>query len=321
MISVRRPAYAAHSLSTPLFSKQGLVVRDLADELLGRRVDERLPRVQEYGARFSASAGTVQVALDYLQNVGATRLESRGRLGSFARELNYPILWSLATGRPLVGAMPLPYTRRLAGLATSVRAQFERHPLDLDLRFTRGSTNRLQTLIARECDWALVSRYAAETADVLGFAVEPVLLLGPSTYMAGSSLLFAQGRGPDIDDGMRVGIDMQSTDHAYTVRSVSRDRRVSFVEIEYMQGLKLLRSGQIDVTVWSREDIPGDLDGLVVAPIDTEAHPAIARLSEATLIIARGNLAVSHVLQGVLDRDALLQTQQEVVRGARLATY
>jgi DNA-binding CsgD family transcriptional regulator len=319
MAARRRTDAAAQLLAGPLLSKQGQVVRALAAELLARQADER--RVQEYGAQIGASTGTVQSALDYLQSAGGVRLEARGRLGTFARELHYPILWALAEGRPLVGSMPLPYSRRFEGLATGIRLQFGRQPLNLDLRFSRGSTARLQALAARECDWILISRYAAETAHVLGFAIETVFALGANTYMADSALLIGRTNALGLSDRMRIGIDLQSTDHAYTVRSVCKGRQVSFVEIEYSQGLKLISSGQIDATVWSIEDIPTELEGLSAIPLEQLAGLEIARLREAAIVVAEGNAAVRNVLRAAIDPFELTETQREVVAFTRLPMY
>src|SRR4051812_18657515 len=168
-----------------LLSKQGLVITELARSLLLCETGDRTARVQEYAERLDASVGTVQVALTYLQSVGAAQLEPRGRLGTYARMLNYPLLWKLALNRPLSGGMPLPYSRRFEGLATGIRLQFAQQPLDLDLRFMRGAAQRMQLLATGMLDWALVSRFAAETAAAHGFAIDTVLLLGPDTYMAG----------------------------------------------------------------------------------------------------------------------------------------
>src|SRR5262245_59207741 len=225
-----------------LLSKYGLVVTELAQTLLAAVPGRRSRRVQEYAEQFQVSVGTVQAALEYVQASGAARLEARGRLGTYVSELNYPLLWSLALHRPIIGAMPLPYSLRFEGLATGIRSLFALQPIDLDLRFMRGAAQRLQGLASYECDWALVSRFAAETASAHGFVVDTVMLLGPETYMANHVLLLRSAHATGLRDGMRIGVDFQSTDHVYMVRAASRGKQVDLVEIEYSQGLRLVSS-------------------------------------------------------------------------------
>lgn len=306
--------------STALLSKYGIAVTELAWTLLNCIPDQRLARVQEYAERFDVSVGTVQAALGYLQSAGAAVLDARGRLGTYVRELQYPQLWSLALNRPIIGTMPMPYSRRFEGLATATRTRFAQQPLDLDLRFTRGAAQRMQMLVGGKCDWALVSRFAAETAAAHGFAIDLVMTLGPETYMARQVLLL-QSDQPTLVEGMRVGIDSRSLDHVYTVRAVSRKVPVEFVEIEYSEGLRLLTAGVIDATVWSEEDIPAGMTNFGIVPLDLQSDPALARLGEAAFVVDQGNIAMLHVLPAVLDPAALLQIQQDVVKLARRPAY
>src|SRR5262245_27744670 len=302
----------AHNRATALLSKHGLVVAELASELLHAAAGERIGRIQAYAERFDVSVGTAQMALRHLQSSGAADLEIRGRLGSFVRQLNYPLLWSFALNRPITGALPLPYSRHFEGLATGIRIQFERQALDLDLRFMRGSAQRLQALASRTSDWALVSRFAAETAEAHGFEVDIVFLLGPESYMGQHMLLLRSG-AVDLADGMRVGVDKQSTDHVYAVRAMIRGHRVELVEIDYSQGLELLVAGAIDATVWSQENIPAGLPIVRVCPSNLQTDPTLARLSEGAVVVGRGNRAMLKILHATLDLAKLRAIEQEVV--------
>lgn len=303
-----------------LLSKHGLVVAELASELLHSAAGERIGRIQGYAERFDVSVGTVQMALSYLQSTGAADLEVRGRLGSFVRKLHYPLLWSLALNRPISGAMPLPYSRHFEGLATGVRLQFEHQALDLDLRFMRGSAQRLQALASRASDWALVSRFAAETAEAHGFEVDIVLLLGPASYMGQPVLLLRPGAN-GIEDGMRVGVDMQSADHVYSVRAVVRGHRVELVDIDYSQGLRLLVAGAIDATVWSQENIPAGPPIVTVCALNLQTDSTLTRLSEGAIVVNRGNHAMFNLLNATLDLAQLREIEQEVVRLVRRPAY
>jgi hypothetical protein len=313
------PATKAHTPA--LLSKQGVVVTGLARALLACAPGERIGRVQDYAARYNASLGTVQAALEYLHTIDAVRLDARGRRGTYARVLDYPALWRLGTRRPVVGALPLPYSLRFAGLATGLREQFHAAGLDLDMRFMRGATRRLQALSAGDCDWALVSRYSAETAAAHGFAVAAIALLGPESYMAQHVLLVGPPDAEGLRDGMRVGVDFDSNDHTVLVRLLSRGLRVELVPIEYSQGLRLVSSGVIDATVWSREDLPLDLAAPAVIPLDPAAYPQLGPLGEGALVIGQGSRAVAHLLGAVLDVAGLQRTQAAVVRRERQPAY
>jgi hypothetical protein len=315
-----------HSKSSPrrraadLLSKHGVVVTELAQMLLNCAPGERIERVQTYAERFDAGVGTVHAALGYLQTSGAATLEARGRLGAYISALNYPLLWSLALHRPIIGALPLPYSLRFMGLATGVRAQFARFPLDLDLRFMRGASQRMQALASHACDWALVSRFAAETAGAHGFAVITALALGPATYMAGHVLLLRAEDAAGLLAGMRVGVDFQSADHVVAVRAATRGQQVELVPIEYSEGLELVSAGVIDATVWSPEDIPDAL-GLTQIPLDPDALPELEPLSEATLVINRDNRAIASLLTSVLAPEELMRIQHSVVHRTQPPLY
>jgi hypothetical protein len=308
-----------------LLSKQGLAVAALAGHLLQATPGSRIETVQEQATRLGSSVGTIQAALDYLQSLGATEIESRGRLGSFVRQVEYPKLWELAYGRAIIGACPLPYARRVEGLASALRAQI-RPPIELTLRFQRGSAQRLQALASRECDWALISRYAAEHASSFGFAIEPIALLGPESYIA-AQVLLTRGNQPlepgdtGLRAGMRVGVDPQSSDHLFLVRSLTRGQRVELVEIEYSQSLTLLDTGVIDATIWSAEALPPTLSSLRSVTLDQQREPALAALSEAAIVVAAGNDTMRHLLQALIDPAPLLQIQAEVVAGTRRPAY
>jgi hypothetical protein len=318
--SNRSRSRSLRSFEAALLSKHGQVVANLATELLSRVPGDQTLRVQEYATLFDASAGTVQSALNYLQAASVARLEGRGRRGTVIRELQYPLLWSLALNRPLIGIMPLPYTKRFEGLATGIRSQFSQHPIDLDLRFMRGATSRLQALSSRECDWVVLSQFAAETANAHGFEVEIVMAFTPQTYMARHILLLS-ALFTKLQDGVKVGIDLRSPDHTAVVRSISRGKQVKFIEIDYSQGLELIRTGMIDATVWSHEDIPAEFDDLAFISLDEQAEPILTQTSEAAIVVSRGNLQALHVLKAILNQAELCQIQQEVVQKLRLPSY
>lgn len=301
-----------------LLSKQGKIVTQVAQDLLTHRVNDRVPSIQDYAELFDASVGTVQSAVNYLQAEAVVELVSRGRLGAFIENIDYHALWTLAKNRLMTGVLPLPYARQLAGLATALRAQFSEQEIDSNFRYVRGSSTRMQMLQSNQCDWIVVSRYAAETASVHGFELEVAIELGQRTYTVDQVLLVRDEFAPELRDGLRMGIDMNSPDHAYLVRSITRHYRITFVEIEYQRGLELLLSGEIDAAIWASTDLPSS--GVHMIQIDHQ-QDRFQPLSEAVIVTRPDDMAVKHVLDDVIDVDVVRGIQQDVMTSQRIASY
>jgi hypothetical protein len=299
-----------------LFSKQGRIITFLARDLLALRTDDRLPAMQDYAAQYNVSVGTIQAAFTYLSERGAVTLDTQGKLGSFIREIDYIALWRLGSGRALIGTFPLPYARRLAGLATGVRESLAAHGVEDAPRFVRGSRTRLTMLQSGVCDFAVVSRYAAESAGKDGFALDIVASLGVSTYTVDHVLIMRKGTA--LGEGMRVGVDPQSPDHTFVVAQLAAWTKIVQVESDYSAGLDLLAAGEIDVAVWTRDDLPTGID-VTIMSLDQQidARP----LGEALIVVQAGDLAAAHLLAVTLDGESVRAIQRAVMARERLPMY
>lgn len=298
-----------------LFSKQGAVIAELAGALLGQQLGERTAGVVAYARAFDAGIGTVQGALEHLQHRGAARFDTRGRLGSVLVDADRPLLWRIARQRAVRGLLPLPYSRRLAGLATGVRAQFEAHRTDLDMRYLGGAPARLAALADGRCDWVIVSQYAFERAGAGGDAV---LKLGAGSAL-GEPVLLARHSISMLSDGLRIGVDPHSPDHQAQVEAACRGYAVIPIAIDYARGPALLRDGTIDATIWSHEDIPADLPGCRIIPLAPGSWPAAT--SEAIIVTRSGDRACALLLLGILDAVRITQTQQAVLLFEQAPAY
>lgn len=304
-----------------LLTKHGQIVMALAHALLEAAPGDRLLPVQEYADLFQAGAGTVQSAFDFLQDVAAAKLDPRGRLGTYVAEVDYLRLWQISHHRPMIGAMPLPYLRHIEGLATALQAQFAGAETGLSLRFMRGSTERLQALANGMIDWALVSRFAADTASAHGFAVNISVPFGELSYLAGHVLLMRSHLNAALLDGVRLGVDFLSADHTYISRSISRGKRIELVNIQYDQSLDLLATGEIDAVVWTNLETPASLSEIVAIPLGADDDPMLKHLSEAVLVVSQGNNASANMLHAILDVPELLKIQRAVVERTRIPSY
>lgn len=304
-----------------LLTKHGQIVTSLARALLVAIPGDRLLSMQEYADLFQAGAGTVQSAFDYLQDVAAVKLDPRGRLGTYVAEVDYLRLWEISHRRPMIGAMPLPYLRQIEGLATALQSQFAEAEIGLALRFMRGSSERLQALANGVIDWALISRFAADTASAHGFAVDITVPFGEQSYSAGHALLLRSHLNAAQLDSVRLGVDFLSTDHTYISRSISRSKRIELVGIQYDQALDLLATGEIDAVVWTTVETPASLSEVVAIPLEADEHPMLGHLSEAVLVVSQGNHAPANLLHAILDVPEVLRIQRAVIERTRIPRY
>ena len=170
-------------------------------------------------------------------------------------------------------------------------------------------------------DFAIVSQFAAETAHIHGFNIHTVMTLDAGSYTSEHVLLLNQTEGAEIHDGMRIGIDMMSADHARIVHTVCQGKSVKFINIDYSQALRALNAKQIDATVWTEEDLPVEFAKLKTIRLDKEDYPILDSLSIATIVVQHDNISIVSILKSLLDTSNLQRIQCEVVDFTKLPVY
>jgi len=310
-----------HDLFLPLISKQGMAVVELANLLLTHQRGDRIQSVQQYAAQFGIGVGTVQAALGYLQEIGTVELVSRGHLGTFIREINYPLLWSLTGQHHIVGGMPLPYSRRYEGLATGLHEAFDRSGVALNLLYTRGALNRLRALTGGKLDFVVLSRFAFENASDYGLAIEEVLGLGSESYVGQHIVLLRDHDGHEIEDGMRVGIDPSSIDQVLLAKEACREKDVELVKINYMNLMTAMQRGQIDATVWNRDDFYACSYPFKVVPLAPKDLAQAQANTEAVIAVEKGNQLALRTLRSIIDKELVCSIQQQVLDNKLIPIY
>lgn len=308
-----------HKPYRDLLSKQGRIVIALGRDLMGRQVGNRIPTVQEYAEYTATSAGTIQNAQNFLQEQQIVKLQSRGHQGTYLIQIDRRALWRLIHPGDLAGAMPLPYSVRYEGLATALSETFEQAGISLNLLYMRGSENRLRALTEQRCDFAVISAFAAHEAEREGAAITAIFNLGSGSYVSEHVLIFRQPGLDQITDGMRVGIDPQSSDQAHMTRRVCENKQVELVEISYMQLPAALQRGLIDATVWNKDELERYAD-LYAAPYPSTIGPA-ATNTEAAIVTLSDASYLAALLAECLDIERLRGIQMAVLKGERLPRY
>jgi hypothetical protein len=309
-------------LFMPLVSKQGVAVLKLAQMLLTHQKGDRLEPIQYYAETFKTGVGTMHAAIAYLQEIEAIKLDSRGHLGTFVLDINYPMIWSLIGQNHIVGGMPLPYSRRLEGLATGLHVAFEQAGVALNLVYTRGALNRLQNLAMEKFDFVIMSRFAFNNALKRGLSIEEVLSLGIGSYVSQHIILLANGDKEKIEDGMRVGIDPSSIDQVLLAKEACQGKNVEYVEINYMNLMTAMNKGQIDVTIWNADDFYASSHPFRAVPLDqTEEAAHLQENTEAVIVAGLSNRLVLQTLRSIINAELVCSIQKKVMSNELMPIY
>ncbi len=309
-------------LFLPLVSKQGIAVIKLANLLLTHQKGDRLQPIQIYAKKFKTGVGTMQAAISYLQEIGAVALDSRGHLGTFVREINYPIIWSLIGQNHIVGGMPLPYSRRLEGLATGLHEAFDQAGVALNLVYTRGALNRLQALAKGKFDFVILSRFAFNNATDYGLSIEEVMSIGTGSYVGQHIILLTNHDKQYIEDGMRVGIDPSSIDQILLAKEACRGIDVKYIEINYMNLMAAMQKGHIDATIWNQDDFYASSHPFKAIPlILKEQFTKAQENTEAIIAMGKGNRLLLQTLRSIVNKELIRDIQKKVMDNKLMPIY
>ncbi|MEV0036773.1 GntR family transcriptional regulator YhfZ [Streptomyces sp. NPDC050804] len=305
-----------------LLTRNGLAARQLAVLLLNHEPDTRLPRVRDFAVELGVGNGTVQAALQLLENAQAIETTARGHLGTFLVRSDRSILWRLSGLGTLLAAMPLPYSRRYEGLATGLRSAFEAAGAPFAITFMRGAGARTTALLEGKVDLVVLSRFAADRL-IEEHPVELVADLGPATYVGAHGLLLRHGTTPGTP-GLRVAVDHASEDQRMLAERAFAGRAdIKWVEASYMQLRELFEHGLADATVWNLDEVQGRLGpGVDVLPLGDEVTRDLALRNSRAAIIGRteGAKALGAVRDS-LDLSVVTTLQSEVLNGERTPSY
>ncbi|WP_256358545.1 GntR family transcriptional regulator YhfZ [Bacillus sp. sid0103] len=301
-----------------LYSKSGIVMQKVAEELLFVEKDERIPKIDELSKKYNAGRGTIQSVLKKMEESQCIELESRGHLGTFLRKKNVNMLLQYCGVNKIVGVMPLPYSKKYEGLATALHEEFSNLELPLHIAFMRGAAVRLSNVLEGRYDFALVSKYAAEEAISKNSELMILKEFGPSSYVSGHVLMFSE-EATEIKDGMKIGIDSFSTDQQALTLVEAQGKQVEYVNLNYMHLLQHLKAKSIDAMVWNVDEI--DDKSFHVVPLTTdEAKQMDQYMSDAVCVINKHNRQIQYLFN-LISCKRITAVQQQVECGERIPKY
>lgn len=301
-----------------LMSKNGLAVKYIAREFLGTRTGEKTATISELCAKFNLARGTVQGAIRTLEANSAIQITRHGHMGSTLTRKNDRILFQCAGLEMLIGAMPLPYSRRYEGLATGLMsAAGNADGIPIILSYMRGAKNRIAMVTQKRYDFAIVSKYAVNIYERENPGrIRIVLEFGRGTYCSSHVVLFHDKDAGKIRPGMKIGIDRDSFDQAAMTRDLCQGIDVSYANVQYSSLLKRVLDGDLDAAVWNLDEIIDRAADINYQEIDIGGDD-----TNAVIICSADEPAIAGILSQIIEKETVLRLQTLVEEGAVTPSY
>ncbi|CEI80898.1 hypothetical protein BN997_00710 [Oceanobacillus oncorhynchi] len=303
------------------YSKNGLAAKKIAKVLIELEKGEKIPRVSDYSDTLSIGRGTVQHALRLLEEMKAIKLEARGHLGTYLMWKDDDILLEIAGIAPLIGSMPLPYSRKYEGLASGIVEAFETVGKRVNLIYMRGGANRVEALRTKRCDYAVVSKMTANATLSKYPNLKILESLGANSYVSSHKVFLVGSEHPGVQEGMKVGVDRESLDQMQLTLAEFKGRNVQFVDVNYMQLFDKLQAKEIDATIWNVDEKKMIQTFKSISLQSPEARKMSKDTSEAVIIIDSDREEEMKEKWNSVEKDRILQIQKSVERGEIIPRY
>lgn len=301
-----------------LLSKNGQATLALAREFMKFPIGEKIPTVTDFCNNLQLSRGTVQNSLKMLTDNDVIKTESKGHMGSYLIHKNTRTLLEFANIKTLVGAMPLPYSKKYEGLASGMITAMENiYDIPVSMAYMRGAKNRIFMLLANRYDFAIISHFAAKGYIEKYQNIKIVKYFGPYSYLSEHVLIFSNKKSTAIEDGMKVGIDIDSYDHKDLTEKACEGKNVKYVPMEYSQLVQRVKSGELDAAVWNRDEI-------IDKGISINYHELSldnVDNTEAVMVVSLEREEIAMLLKEIIEVDTVLNIQKLVVENKITPSY
>lgn len=260
------------------------VCLDILQAGIGGRLTPSI-QIQE---KLEVGSGTVQKALQELSDNGGVVLRVKGHQGTLVLDYNPAILWKSAQLEPLRISLTTPGAQELGALSMSLRNQFRKFGLGMELDYIRGAQNRLDTLSNDLHSAALISIGAAKSRNLLKNKNYSILDFGPESYYQRDSLVVLSSSKILNPKKLRVALDKTSYDHeTLTLNEFENKAGVEYVNCPFPEVPSAILEGRADTGIWHRVQavISPELAGLKVSQLRSESlGNDKASISNAVLI-------------------------------------
>jgi hypothetical protein len=296
------------------------VVPELARRFLtSAEPPARLPTFRDLAHDHRSSLASIHAAMGRLEEAGAIRIETRGRLGAFMVERSVGRLWATAENGPLVISLPLASSPRYEALATAVKQLLTMAGLEVFLIFVRGSRQRLKAVREGRCHLTVMSSFAA--TELCGPDDAVVVELGPNSYNTGHRVFYAASTTDPHP--LRVIVDGYSADQQLLTALEFDGPDVTLVPAMPAQIARLLTNGQADAAVWTVDEMQvGRPEGILDRPLKAAVRERIGdQMTRAVLVGRTIEAAIMRAVTAPIRTADVAAIQVDVLAGRVVPEY
>jgi hypothetical protein len=299
------------------YKKSYLINTQIARDLTGFSVGDRLPTFQEFTEKHASSRGIVQKALEGLQASGAIGLEKRGKMGSYIGVIDRKLLFRLGGLESVTATMPSPVTREFAGLATGICDAMQRCPAPFNFAFIHSAGIRGAALSRMTYDFAVTSHSAAVKLALQDPDLEMIMLLEGSIYAPPFVLYGARPGVRSVFSGAVFGVDPNSPDQFFLTQRLCRGKKARILERPYITCRALFLAREIDFLVFRDGALPSDsrFEKIPLPP------GKIREFSTPAILINKKNYHIGDILKSLLIHPVIAEGQAAVLEGRREVQY
>lgn len=275
----------------PSVNRSFAVTQALATRLLRAKVGDKFEKLSELQREFSVGAGTIQAAIKNIEMMDCVKIRRSGHQGSYIEALNPKQLWSLSGRAPLIGVFPSFAAQEMREARVLFREQMSRFGIPFFTSEQPGAMGRLDSVIQRQADFAILSNGVAEKIpaeiqqDLCFFRFDAGTYYSPISIV----ILYREGSDPySSAETCRTGFDPSSSDHfSLSKAEFGNLKPPAAIECKYLEIPRLIFEGEVDRAVWRKIDtlIPLELIGIQSAPLRSpEANALFRKFSQMVLV-------------------------------------
>ncbi len=292
----------------------------LANYLLSLGEGEQLLSTRDLAETHGVSMGSISSTINRLEDIGAAKINRRGRLGSFLEQRSLDTLWSIAEKGPMVIALTLPSFPKCEGLATALHSLLNNAGVETYLTFIRGSHNRISALRSGQCHAVVMSELAAD--ELSGEQEEVTLRLPPQSFVTDHRVFYRRGK-EGTSQPLTVGIDHDSFDIEYLTELEFADNEVVFRQMTFTQTDLYFQKSSVDAAISNYDHVERLVDREFSSrPLSQRVQALIGdRDTSAAVVIRSESDSTRTVIKEVLDPEEVVRIQEKVVAGQLVPRY